>query len=170
MGPTSRELKVKRIPLTQDKEALVDDCDYDYLTQCRWYFHSEGYAVRNTRKGEKGRRMHRVVLARTGINDFEQVDHINGDKLDNRRSNLRPATNAENSRNAKVGKNNKTGVKGVSWHRGAGKFQVHIMVNRKSIYLGLYDSLEQASKAYREAAKKYFGDFANAAKRVSTTC
>jgi hypothetical protein len=104
-------------------------------------------------------RMHRLIMnAPAGV----EVDHINGDTLDNRKSNLRFATRLEQSRNTGMRKNNTTGFKGVSQIKTSKRFRAYIVVNRKQINLGVYLCAEEASAAYQEAAKKLFGDFMRA--------
>lgn len=109
--------------------------------------------------------MHRIILQRmledTPLEKWEQVDHIDGDGLNNRRENLRLATNAQNSANKGKASKNTTGFKGVFRTKNRPKpFRAQIKVNQKSIHLGLFDTAEQAHEAYKEAAKKYFGEFA----------
>lgn len=88
-----------------------------------------------------------------------QIDHINGDPADNRIANLREATNAQNGHNAKVGRRNTTGFKGVSRHR-SGRFLARITVNYHVIPLGLFGTAEEAAAAYQAAAEKHHGEFA----------
>jgi hypothetical protein len=103
---------------------------------------------------------HRLAyLYMTGVWPDEEIDHINGDGLDNRWSNLRPATHTQNMMNSR--KRMKNGLpKGVSRHKRSGKYQAHIRVNKESISLGLFTSTQTAHIAYALAAKKHFGDFA----------
>lgn len=149
-----------RIPLTQGKYALVDACDYEYLIQWKWCYlkhqSSGGYAVRND--GKQTIYMHRIILERMNCENFVRSDHINRDKLDNRRSNLRPATNHQSSCNQGKYKNNTSGYTGVSWHQG--KWLALIQVNRKQKFLGCYDNKKEAALAYNKAARKYHGKFA----------
>ena len=88
------------------------------------------------------------------------LDHINGRRDDNREENLREATQSENMANVPRAKNNKSGAKGVSWHAMGRKWQVHIQKSRKTYYLGLFNTLEEAAAAYREAAQRLHGVFA----------
>jgi hypothetical protein len=88
------------------------------------------------------------------------VDHKNRNTLDCRRSNLRLATNEQNHANIKLPENNTSGVKGV-YIKLDGKYQARIRVNKKLITLGTFDTIEEAAAARREAAQKYFGEFAN---------
>lgn len=104
---------------------------------------------------------HRVVFAMaTGKWPDDQIDHINGDKADNRISNLREANNRENNRNKKVFSNNRLGVKGVYKRPASGRYQARIMHCGKSICLGTFLSKEDAIDAYNAAAILMHGEFA----------
>lgn len=91
------------------------------------------------------------------------VDHINLNKLDNRISNLRLATPTENNANTAKGSRNSSGFKGVTWHKGCGKWQAAIKVGGKNHHLGLFETPELAHAAYCGASKVAFGKFARAA-------
>lgn len=93
----------------------------------------------------------------------DDIDHINGDRTDNRINNLRLATRSQNNMNARKRTVNKSGFKGVSWHSGAHKWRATIMLDRHQTHLGFYDAPELAHAAYVAAAQKHFGDFARAA-------
>lgn len=158
---------MKKIYLTQGKCAVVDDDDFDFLNKFKWHAFRHRkvfYAARtvNLSKTDKKRiLMHRQI---TGLNDkVQQVDHINGDGLDNRKENLRIATNSQNQANKKVSKNNKTGLKGVSPIYTKGYFcgyKAQISHQNKVIYLGCFPTPEDAHEVYKQAAKKYHGEFA----------
>jgi len=90
-----------------------------------------------------------------------EIDHINNVRSDNRICNLRQATHAENCFNLPRQKNNKSGLKGVSWHAIGGKWQAHIAARGRKHYLGLFETKEEAYAAYCEAARRLHGDFAN---------
>jgi len=145
---------VKQIPLTQGKFALVDDEDFEYLNQWKWCFlpsrSGSGYAIRNG--GNSHLMMHRVILnTPSGM----ETDHINHDKLDNRRSNLRICTKAENNQNRKPYKKNRKGkYKGVYWDEKHGKWRVFLTRNKKQKYLGMFESEEDAYKATIEYSEK----------------
>lgn len=163
-----------RIPLSQGKYAIVDSADFDMVSQFKWCYVSNGrgYATRGiTRRHKKtgGKdehitiQMHRFILnAKPG----EFVDHISGDGLDNRRSNIRLVSNAENSRNRLLGKNNKSGFKGVHWDKYHGRFVVRIRVNGRSEYAGSSKLAEEAARIYDEAAIKHYGKFAKTNKTL----
>jgi len=145
---------MKKIPLTQGKCALIDDDDYAEIAQYKWCYSSVGYALRRTRKSElgggKNLYLHRQLMR---PEKGKQVDHINGDTLDNRRSNLRVCTSKENSRNWI-----KKGPRGITFSKG--KWVAQITVDYKNHNLGRFKDKEDAMRAYDVAAKLYFGEFA----------
>ena len=96
--------------------------------------------------------LHRYIMN----NPDGVVDHINHNTLDNRKENLRVTSNANNLRNGTLRNNNKTGIKGVHFDKSRNKYHASIKVNYKSIYLGRYDSLEEAEKARKNAEMKYW--------------
>ena len=138
----------------KDAYAIVDDCDYSKVQPFTWHQDKEGY-IRAHMRG-KIVSMHRFILQPPCD---KVVDHKNMKRYDNRRSNLRVCTRAENLRNSSVSKNNKTGFKGVSKTE-AGKFYAKITFNNKAISLGEHKTPIEAARAYDNAAKKYFGEFA----------
>lgn len=106
-------------------------------------------------------RAHRLAwLYVTGEWPKADIDHINGTRSDNRWNNLREATRGQNLANKRMDSRNTSGFKGVSWSRKCKKWQAHIKVNRKSQFLGFFESKEMAHMAYCEAAAKNFGEFA----------
>lgn len=153
---------MKKIKLTKGKFAIVDDEDFEFLNQFRWHF---GKSVSRTEyiRTESGIvprviLMHRFIM---GVNDSKvEVDHINHDKLDNRRSNLRLCNRMENGRNRRKGKNNTSGYKGVTWDKERGKWKASIESMNKVKHLGRFDNPEEAALAYDKAAIMMYGDFA----------
>ena len=161
MLPPPEEYRL--IPLTQGQFAKVSPEDFEWLNQWKWYAHwsdtsKEFYAYRGVGK-TLSIPMHRQIL-NLWPGDKRQGDHINVDTLDNRRSNLRIASSAENRRNSPLRADSKSGRKGVHWCKTTSKWIARIMVNGKYIYLGRYSSIDDAHVAYCEAAKIHHGDFA----------
>jgi hypothetical protein len=154
------------IPLTQGQVALVDDADYSALSAYKWHAWwskktQSFYAVRNTRKpnGEKTTEsMHRRILELT--DRHVQGDHRDHNTLNNQRANLRPVTKSQNMMNRSgAASHNKSGFRGVSWHREDRRWRARIKVNGKTMFLGNFTTPEAAFEAYGEANKKYFGEY-----------
>jgi hypothetical protein len=149
---------MKLIKLTKGEFAIVDDQDFEWLNQCKWQY-CHGYACRKL--GKTTISMQRFIMVTPkGL----ETDHVNGNKLDNRRTNLRICTHQENHRNTSKQSNNKSGYKGVSWHydkrKNWGKWKVAITVNKRKIFIGYFSNKLEAAKAYDCKAKELFGDFA----------
>lgn len=89
-----------------------------------------------------------------------ELDHINGDRADNRICNLREATKFQNQGNRKRNSNSKSGIKGVIWNKRLQKWEVQIQCENKPRYLGLFHDIEEAAAVYAKAAKEHFGEFA----------
>lgn len=144
-----------RILLNQNKEIIIDDEDYDKFLSRKWYcaeYRGKWYVKSNNKKGlPKQIRLHRFL---TNAPDNSEVDHINGNTLDNRKSNLRFVNRSQNMMNQKSRPN-----RGVSWHRTAKKWRAYIVKDYKQTHLGLFDSLDDAKMAYRVAAKQLFGEY-----------
>ena len=149
------------VELTQNKKAIVDDKDFEWLSQWKWFYHN-GYAERSINFGKhpngkqniKQIKMHRLIMG----DDIPMVDHINGDGLDNRRCNLRLATSTTNQQNRRVHYNKK--FKGVNWHKRIGMWQVSIRVDKQLKHIGYFDDEIMAASKYNDFAKRYFGEFA----------
>lgn len=158
---------MKEIPLTKGLTALVDDEDYLSLTENSWSA-NKGYAIRSFRANGKCVvvSMHRQILSlKSG--DRIEVDHINGNKLDNRKSNLRCCTRAENERNKTLSKRNTSGFKGVSWNKRDKHWRAKIKINGKNQHLGCFKTAEEGYAAYCKAALELHGEFANLGERAA---
>lgn len=149
---------MKKIPLWKRGNvvayAVVDDDDYERLNKSKW-FHRDRYAT------NKNKSLHREVV---GAKKGEYVDHINGDRYDNRRRNLRVCTPAQNSWNRKVGRSHSASkYKGVTWRKNSvpGKnWCVSIRQYDKLFHFGYYTSEEEAAYIYDQVALQLFGDYA----------
>jgi len=105
---------------------------------------------------DKTFRSHRVAWAiHYGYWPISSLDHINGDRADNRINNLRLATHQENMRNRAINRNNTSGICGVYWVKSEGKWKAHIKMNKSIIHLGYFQNIEEAAAARAEAATKY---------------
>ncbi len=163
---------MKWISLTQGKRSLVDDEDYPSLSVFKWHarlYKESGkwYAFRQAPmvNGVPGQKipMHRQILG-LAPGDPREGDHIRTKRtLDNRRSNLRIATHAQNGCNIEMRRRNTSGIRGVHKHPLANRWQAQIRANGKRIYLGLFKTKRAAAQAYREAAKLHHGEFARVA-------
>lgn len=148
---------MKKIQLSQNKKSIIDDEDYERLNQWKWSFHNGGYGVRTTWPDNKAVLLHRIVM---NCPDNMEVDHINGNKLDNRKENLRVCTARENRLNRKKSKNKTSKYKGVHWNKDNSKWRAKITVNDKSISLGCFITELEAAEAYNKSALTYFGKYA----------
>jgi hypothetical protein len=154
----------KEIQLTQGKVAIVDDDDFEYLNQWKWFANKmkgKFYVGRSitVSKNKKIRiSMHRFIMK---PEKCMVIDHLDGNPLNNQKNNLRICTRAENMRNYKLPVNNTSGFKGVYWHKITSKWMAYICFNNKIFHLGLFHVLKDAARAYNAAALKYHGEFAN---------
>ncbi len=148
---------MKEIPLTNwPIPALIDDEDYELVTQFKWTRHKNGHASGWKGKKIKGVKMHRLIM---GFPQGLKVDHKDHNKLNNQKYNLRNATSAQNNAN-KSKQPSSSRFKGVSWSEERQKWAAGITCNYKRIGLGRFEDEVAAAMAYNEAAKRLFGEFA----------
>lgn len=153
---------MKKIKLTQSKHAIVSDTDFSMLKKFKWCAHREGknwYAITNVEKreiikiGKTQIRMHQLILKTIGI------DHINGNGLDNRRSNLRKATSSQNNSNRKKSSGKSSKFNGVYWDSDRKKWVAQIKKNGTVLYLGSFKSERLASIIRDKASIRMFGKY-----------
>ena len=151
---------VIHVPLTRGAVAVIDAADWPFVQPYRWNLATVGYATANVVLAD-GRRtcvtMHRLLL---GVAPRVRVDHRDGDKINNRRSNLRLATPSQNGANSPGRRTGVSGFRGVTPARMPGRWFAQITVNRKHLSLGVFDTPEEAARAYNAAALAAFGEFA----------
>ena len=148
----------KTILLTKGKVSIVDDDDYEWLSEYKWCFNlknlnGHGYAQRgqHIKVGFKKYKNKTVYMHREILKTDQEVDHINGNTLDNRKENLRPANRRQQSQNTRSRKNSTSIYVGVHLHRLTGKWRSQIKVDGKIKSLGLFNSPEEA----RDARNKF---------------
>lgn len=160
------------VPLTRGYEAIIDVADVDIVTGVSWqatiYKDKNGcishvYATRRGPRGAGGQRanvkMHRLIVR----GECEEVDHADGDGLNNRRSNLRPSSTSQNQMNSRAHVDSRTGIKGVSFCEKSQKWRSQIAACGVEKYLGRFESAQEAQNAYAAASKQLHGEFGRVA-------
>ena len=153
---------MKRIQLTQGQVALVDDEDFKKVNQFKWNAQKDGnkfYAKRMiTINGKRtAQLMHMLIV---GDNPFKlDIDHRDGDGLNNQKNNLRLCTHQQNMMNRKLNKNSSSTYKGVHYSSVRQKWQARIQTDGKRISLGFFNGKEDAARAYDAAAIEHHGEF-----------
>jgi hypothetical protein len=151
-----------KVPLTRGLFCIIDDADADLVGKNNWMANPNPY-------GYYARRIHEVAGVKEYIymhrviaqaSSGEEVDHIDGDRLNNRRSNLRLCSRKENNANRGASRSNTSGIKGVSWHRKDKRWVATTSVNNKTVYLGQSLTKEGAAEIYRLAVIRLHGEFA----------
>lgn len=144
---------MRRIKLTQDQYALVDNQDYERLSKHKWCacWCPKGKNFRAYRGVQRNYVKYTISMAREILGlqrgDKRHTDHINHNTLDNQRGNLRIVTNSQNA-------HNRLSVKGYSWHKLKKKWEAKIRVNYKLYFLGYFDEEKDARNAYLDAKKR----------------
>lgn len=156
--PIRIEGDVAYVPLTKGYEAVIDAADVPLIAGVCWTAAEDGntvYAYRRS-KADGLVRMHRLL---TGADRSLDVDHRDGDGLNNRRANLRTATRSQNISNMRITARNTSGYKGVYWHVKSEKWCANIRVSGKLHYLGTHPTIEAAAEAYAKASAELHGEF-----------
>lgn len=151
---------MKKIELTKGKYATIDDDDYELVSKHSWRCVA-GYAM--TYETGKSHKERKIILMHRLINNTPEgfdTDHVNGDRLDNRKENLRTATRSQNCKNKGKSKVDSTSMfKGVMWDKKSKKWRAYIYDTGRNIYLGLFELEKDAANAYNEASKNLHGVF-----------
>lgn len=149
---------IKFIELTKGQYAIVDEKNFEELDKLKWCCH-KGYAIRTIWLAGKSYHipMHREI---NKTPPAKHTDHVDGDSLDNRESNLRDCSIAENARNSKMNIKNTSGYRGVVFRKARGTWIAMIKINGKYKRGGSFKDKISAARAYDALAKKYFGEFA----------
>jgi hypothetical protein len=158
MPSAHRNVETRQIPLSRGLSALVDAADYAWLSQWKWNAHASGrrhhYAARSVQRDGKRQHvyMHRLLTGESG-----EVDHINGNKLDNRRANLRVVSHPENTRNQRTKRLGCTTEHIGVYREADGRWRAQITRDYRTKNLGTYASLEQAVAARARGVELHFG-------------
>ena len=152
--------KVWGIVLADGSATGVDARDWEWLTQWKWHRSAQGYVIRNQAIPSGGNRtiwIHReIICAPAG----QEVDHIDRNPFNNSRSNLRLATDSQNSINMAPTRRNTSGFKGVSFDKKLSRWRAIIRIKGQHAWLGRHDTAEAAARAYDAKARELFGEFA----------
>jgi hypothetical protein len=153
---------MKQIQLSNGGTVLIDDEDFVYISRFHWYSYKHGYtyyALRKKRpgKGSSNVQMHREIMKNP---ECFEIDHKDGNGLNNQKSNLRICNRSENLQNSRKRKDNTSGYKGVWFQKTIKKYVAQITNNKKIIYIGVFKTAIDAAIAYDFEAKRLFGCFA----------
>ena len=145
---------MKEIVLTKGYKTIVDDSDYAWLSKVKWHAaERKGLVYALRQHGGKWVRLHNAIMnPPPGL----QVDHLNRNPLDNRRSNLRLCTISENMQNQRISPHSSR-FKGVSYRKDRACWRAQIRINGKVTHLGNFETEGEAAEAYNEAAKAHYG-------------
>lgn len=148
-----------KIELKNGKNIIVDASDYEEIAKHGWHISHNGYAIRRVEKKGEPKRviyMHKQIFGEKGSFD---IDHIDGNKLNNSKSNLRLATRSLNNANQKIRTGCSSVFKGVAWVKNYKRWWAYIGYQGKRTSLGYFTDEVEAAKAYNQAAIKMFGEF-----------
>lgn len=154
---------MKKIQIQNAKKeeifAIVSDEDYEKISKYKWHLHTKGYAMRIATKAD-GEKIGKTILMHREIMNFPemQIDHADGNKLNNTRENLRECTQKENCQNRKARENTSSKYKGVV--KVNQKWRARICISGKIHHIGYFETEEAAAKSYNQKAKENFGEFA----------
>lgn len=140
-------------------EIIVDDEDYERLNKFTWRIKRDGYPSRNPPKENGKQRVIPMHIEILGKRDGYEIDHINRNKLDNRKENLRFVTHAQNCRNS-YNTRGKSKYKGVAWISRLNKWRARININKKQYYIGFFENEIDAAIAYNQKAVELDSEFA----------
>lgn len=159
--PIRIEGNIAYVPLTQGHEAIIDAAYVPLVEGYNWCVLRGPYTAYAKRNGPAARSvfLHHVICPAA---EGTVTDHIDGNGLNNRRENLRLATKAENGRNSRIRRRNKSGFKGVHLHKQSGKWRARISTGSKLVCLGLHETPEEAHAAYAKASIELHGEFSRA--------
>jgi hypothetical protein len=145
---------MKKMTTTTGIDFLVDDDDYEWIKERNWTTAPNGYVMSTTKKAVP---LHRLILkTKKGY----ITDHIDGNRTNNQKSNLRSCTYTQNARNAKIQEGRTSKYKGVCWVTRDSKWMAYIKINKRLKFLGYFKDEKNAAKAYNDKATKEFGEFA----------
>ena len=136
-----------------NKQFIFDADDYEKVSKYHWYEESNGYIRSSGKKKEDRFHIHRLIM---GFPDGMNIDHINHNTFDNRKSNLRIVTVSQNAMNHVLSARNTSGTTGVVWVKSRNNWKSEIKLNGETIYLGSFNKFDDAEKVRKEAEEKYF--------------
>lgn len=139
------------------EEFICDLDDWNDMKDFYWYYHHTGYIY--TKYDNKEYSYHRTILGLGNFNKTARVDHIDGNPLNNRKSNLRVVTHQQNTMNHKIRDDNTSEITGIHYNKTNGKWIARIGFENKRIVLGSFNSINEATRVRREAEIKYFGEY-----------
>jgi hypothetical protein len=158
------KLKIKLVSISPQKGyAVVDKKYFKFVNKKKWFLSSSGrpicYSTHHTKEKRSSIPLHRFIIGET--KEGLQVDHINKNPLDNRRKNLRVVSSSQNMMNREKQINNKSGFKGVSWHKASNKWRATIIINKKQTTIKTCQNIIEAVYSYDVECEKLHGKYAS---------